>query len=109
MDDVKAFYEFIKSNGGHLNRSVTINKKSMKTSWIPLHHFQSELKRKIIKLVRDFLHFLCISNKNLQLIRPAIEKDCKKYGSVKLKKKSRKEVPSETEAAYDSRDTSNNK
>ena len=34
-------------------------------------------------------------------MRPSIEKDCKKYGSVKLKKKPRKECLSETEAPYD--------
>ena len=34
-------------------------------------------------------------------MRPSVEKDCKKYGSVKLKKKARKDTVSETEAPYD--------
>ena len=44
-----------------------------------------------------------------QLMRTSVEKDCKKYGSVKLKKRARPE-PSDTEAAYDdSHDTSRSK
>ena len=55
MDELKTFYELIKANGGLLNRSVTINKKSMKTTWIALQYFQSDTRKKIIKLVRtDF-------------------------------------------------------
>ena len=34
-------------------------------------------------------------------MRPSVEKDCKKYGSVKMKKKPRKDSVSDTEAAYD--------
>ena len=34
-------------------------------------------------------------------MRPSVEKDCKKYGSVRLKKKPRTEVISDTEAGYD--------
>jgi hypothetical protein len=42
-------------------------------------------------------------------MRTSVEKDCKKYGSVKLKKKPRPER-SDTEAAYDdSHDTSHSK
>ena len=34
-------------------------------------------------------------------MRPSVEKDCKKYGSVRMKKKPRTDQVSETEGGYD--------
>ena len=34
-------------------------------------------------------------------MRPNVEKDCAKFGSIRLKKRPRPEVISDTEAAYD--------
>ena len=52
-DELKVFHEFMKNNGGLMNRAVTINKKSIKTSWMPLSYFEPELRKKLIKLVRE--------------------------------------------------------
>ena len=52
QDELKSFYELIKSNGGTINKSVTINRKSLKTSMIPLQYFEPDLRKKMIKLVR---------------------------------------------------------
>ena len=41
--DSYTFSELIKTNGGTLNKSVTINRKSLKTSMIPLQYFEPDL------------------------------------------------------------------
>jgi hypothetical protein len=54
-DELKTFLDFMKSEGGQLNRSVTISKKSIKTSWMPLNFFEPKLRKKLIKLVSKLL------------------------------------------------------
>ena len=54
QDELKTFSELIKANGGTINKSVTINRKSLKTSMIPLQYFEPDLRKKMIKLVRSY-------------------------------------------------------
>ena len=54
QEELKIFHDFIKSKGGILNKSVTINRKSIKTSWIPVQFFEPEFRKKLIKMVIIF-------------------------------------------------------
>ena len=54
QDELKTFSELIKAIGGTINQTVTINRKSLKTSMIPLQYFEPDLRKKMIKLVRSY-------------------------------------------------------
>ena len=58
QDELKTFADFLRSEGAILNKTVTISKKSMKSSWIPLTFFDSGERKKIIKLVRIILSII---------------------------------------------------
>ena len=58
QDDLKVFLEFIKSKEGLMNKTVTINRKSLKASWIPLLYFEPIIRKKLIKLVRNICNDL---------------------------------------------------
>lgn len=54
QDDLATFTEFIKSIG-LVNKTVTINKKSIKSAWVPVSYFKPEIRKKFIKLVSKLL------------------------------------------------------
>ena len=111
-EELDVFKEFIRSKDGILNKSITVNKKSLKSSWIPLNYFLLDIRKKIMKLVRTFqmLEICFISCVWFQLMRPSIERVCKNYGSVRLRKKQKGKVntisQTDTDPLYDDTEAS---